>query len=121
MDLPRLRLLQLIPKALRRVIRSQFEDRRLDLLGLLHFECSRDTITQQQSRGAVVMQAVSRRAKRTRASGRRFLITSASGAMAGIASALPAAARAAAPDLEKLPYIDSHSHVWSPDTKRWPL
>jgi predicted TIM-barrel fold metal-dependent hydrolase len=28
---------------------------------------------------------------------------------------------AAAPDLKKLPYIDAHSHVWSPDTDRWPL
>ncbi|HUE74522.1 MAG TPA: amidohydrolase family protein [Pirellulaceae bacterium] len=24
-------------------------------------------------------------------------------------------------NLEKHPYIDAHSHVWSPDTKRWPL
>ena len=24
-------------------------------------------------------------------------------------------------NLDKHPYIDAHSHVWSPDTKRWPL
>ena len=24
-------------------------------------------------------------------------------------------------DLKKLPYIDAHSHVWSPDVGRWPL
>jgi len=24
-------------------------------------------------------------------------------------------------DLAKLPYIDAHSHLWSPDVKRWPL
>jgi predicted TIM-barrel fold metal-dependent hydrolase len=24
-------------------------------------------------------------------------------------------------DLKKLPYIDAHSHVWSPDIARWPL
>ncbi len=25
------------------------------------------------------------------------------------------------PDLQKLPLIDAHSHVWSPDVARWPL
>src|SRR5690348_13894588 len=24
-------------------------------------------------------------------------------------------------DLSKYPYIDAHSHVWSPDVERWPL
>src|SRR5438309_1615235 len=24
-------------------------------------------------------------------------------------------------DLSKLPYIDAHSHVWSPDVEKWPL
>jgi predicted TIM-barrel fold metal-dependent hydrolase len=24
-------------------------------------------------------------------------------------------------DLQRLPYIDGHSHVWSPDVERWPL
>src|SRR5262245_29269580 len=24
-------------------------------------------------------------------------------------------------DLSKLPYVDAHSHVWSPDVERWPL
>ena len=33
----------------------------------------------------------------------------------------PASAAEPAVDLEKHPYIDAHSHVWSPDTKRWPL
>jgi predicted TIM-barrel fold metal-dependent hydrolase len=28
---------------------------------------------------------------------------------------------AAEVDLTKLPYIDAHSHVWSPDTDKWPL
>lgn len=28
---------------------------------------------------------------------------------------------AAGPDLAKHPWIDAHSHVWSPDTDRWPL
>ena len=46
-----------------------------------------------------------------------------SAAAAGVAAArmLPATARAAEVDLKKLPYIDAHSHVWSPDVARWPL
>jgi hypothetical protein len=24
-------------------------------------------------------------------------------------------------DVKRLPYIDAHSHVWSPDVARWPL
>jgi predicted TIM-barrel fold metal-dependent hydrolase len=30
-------------------------------------------------------------------------------------------AAAAEVDLKKLPYIDAHSHVWSPEVERWPL
>jgi len=30
-------------------------------------------------------------------------------------------AKAAEVDVTKLPYIDAHSHVWSPDVERWPL
>lgn len=37
------------------------------------------------------------------------------------ASALTAAKAHAQVDTQKLPYIDAHSHVWSPDTERWPL
>jgi predicted TIM-barrel fold metal-dependent hydrolase len=33
----------------------------------------------------------------------------------------PQAARGAEADLKKLPYIDAHSHVWSPEVERWPL
>src|SRR5262245_10903452 len=29
--------------------------------------------------------------------------------------------QAAEVDLKRLPYIDAHSHVWSPDVARWPL
>jgi predicted TIM-barrel fold metal-dependent hydrolase len=55
-----------------------------------------------------------------RASRRRWL---AAAAAAGVAAArmLPVTARAAEVDLKKLPYIDAHSHVWSPDVARWPL
>jgi predicted TIM-barrel fold metal-dependent hydrolase len=44
------------------------------------------------------------------------------------AAAVAAAAVQSAPhssaaevDLDKLPYIDAHSHLWSPDVERWPL
>lgn len=36
-------------------------------------------------------------------------------------SMLPTVARALQLDKQKPPYIDAHSHVWSPDTGRWPL
>jgi predicted TIM-barrel fold metal-dependent hydrolase len=54
---------------------------------------------------------------------RRFL---GAGAAAAVAACLksPAAvtaAQAGPSDLAGHPYIDAHSHVWSPDTKRWPL
>lgn len=40
----------------------------------------------------------------------------------GSAHRLPAAEKEpAAVDLKKHPYIDAHSHVWSPDTEKWPL
>jgi predicted TIM-barrel fold metal-dependent hydrolase len=32
-----------------------------------------------------------------------------------------ACAQASEVDLKQLPYIDAHSHVWSPDVQRWPL
>lgn len=37
--------------------------------------------------------------------------------------ALPSAAaeKEAAVDLKKHPYIDAHSHIWSPNTDKWPL
>src|SRR5262245_36644374 len=51
---------------------------------------------------------------------RRFLGIAVTGAVAS-ARLFSSPAFAAPPDLAKLPYIDAHSHVWSPDTKRWPL
>jgi predicted TIM-barrel fold metal-dependent hydrolase len=35
--------------------------------------------------------------------------------------ALAAVAQEGRVELKRLPYIDAHSHVWSPDTSRWPL
>jgi predicted TIM-barrel fold metal-dependent hydrolase len=58
---------------------------------------------------------------RDRTSRRHFLATSATAVVAAAAPAGSLAAMAAAPDLAKLPYIDAHSHVWSPDTNRWKL
>ena len=46
------------------------------------------------------------------------------GAAAMVGAALPVAeqrASAAPFDAARLPYIDAHSHVWSPDVERWPL
>src|SRR4051812_9105191 len=51
---------------------------------------------------------------------RQFVKTAAAGLVAA-AAPTSSKALAAAPDLSKLPYIDAHSHVWSPDTDRWPL
>lgn len=48
----------------------------------------------------------------------------ASGAAALAAGAWPVMtnrAHAAGPDLSKHPWIDAHSHVWSPDVDKWPL
>jgi predicted TIM-barrel fold metal-dependent hydrolase len=58
---------------------------------------------------------------RDRTSRRRFLAASATAVAAASAPARSLLAVAAAPDLAKLPYIDAHSHVWSPDTDRWKL
>lgn len=57
------------------------------------------------------------------ASRRRFVAAAAVGMIAG-AGRLPGSTAQGAQgqvDLTKLPYIDAHSHVWSPDVKRWPL
>ncbi len=48
------------------------------------------------------------------------------GLAAGALAAIPvlpiaAAQKEPAVDLKKHPYIDAHSHIWSPDTKKWPL
>src|SRR3954463_15210562 len=48
------------------------------------------------------------------------------GLAAGALAALPALPVAAAEkepavDLKKHPYIDAHSHIWSPETDKWPL
>src|SRR5262245_9438474 len=55
---------------------------------------------------------------------RDFLAASSTAAVAGIAGLTRPSLGVEAEqtvDLEKHPYIDAHSHVWSPDTKRWPL
>lgn len=53
---------------------------------------------------------------------RDVLQLAASAAAASSVSGLfPQPSFAAEVDLKKLPYIDAHSHLWSPDTKRWPL
>ena len=49
-----------------------------------------------------------------------------SGLVAGALAAIPALPAAAAEkesavDLKKHPYIDAHSHIWSPETDKWPL
>lgn len=62
-------------------------------------------------------------AKRRRASRRRFLALTAA-SVAVTAARLPTSTVQASQlqlDLTKHPYIDAHSHVWSPDVKRWPL
>ena len=45
------------------------------------------------------------------------------GAGAVVSQFVPALTRAQSkePDLTRLPHIDAHSHVWSPDVARWPL
>jgi predicted TIM-barrel fold metal-dependent hydrolase len=50
------------------------------------------------------------------------LVGAGAGLLAGSRGAMPAAsADEKKPDLTKHPLIDAHSHVWSPETKRWPL
>jgi predicted TIM-barrel fold metal-dependent hydrolase len=49
---------------------------------------------------------------------RQWLGACAAGAVAG---ALLNRGRAAELDVKALPWIDAHSHVWSPDVQRWPL
>jgi predicted TIM-barrel fold metal-dependent hydrolase len=51
---------------------------------------------------------------------RRCLAAGAAALVAAAARHAPQAA-AAEVDLSKLPYIDAHSHLWSPDVERWPL
>lgn len=58
------------------------------------------------------------------AAGRRTFLAASSAAaigLVGLRGELRAAAAEEELDLDKHPYIDAHSHVWSPDTKRWPL
>lgn len=55
---------------------------------------------------------------------REFLAAGSAAAVAGIVTGSRPALGAEVDekvDLAKHPYIDAHSHVWSPDTKRWPL
>jgi predicted TIM-barrel fold metal-dependent hydrolase len=53
---------------------------------------------------------------------RRQILAASTAGVAAVSTGLSLTSGfAAAPDLSKLPYIDAHSHVWSPDTDRWPL
>ena len=61
---------------------------------------------------------------RSPAPSRRDVVQSAlaAGALAVIpALPAPAAQKETAVDLKKHPYIDAHSHIWSPETDKWPL
>src|SRR5687767_399241 len=72
------------------------------------------------TRGAAIMPANSLPA--THALSRRAcLATSAAAAIGASLPAISRLARAADLDTARLPYIDAHSHVWSPDVQRWPL
>jgi predicted TIM-barrel fold metal-dependent hydrolase len=52
---------------------------------------------------------------------RRWLAAGAAAAIgAAVSNTFPRPA-SGADDWTKLPYIDAHSHVWSPDIERWPL
>src|SRR5688572_29154561 len=51
---------------------------------------------------------------------RRQWLAASTAAAAG-AVLIPFQSKAADVDLMKLPYIDAHSHVWSPDVGKWPL
>ena len=53
---------------------------------------------------------------------RRWLMAGSAAAIgASVSGTLPRLASGAENDWMKLPYIDAHSHVWSPDVARWPL
>jgi predicted TIM-barrel fold metal-dependent hydrolase len=52
---------------------------------------------------------------------RRDWLTATTAAGLAAASSLTALKADAQVDTQKLPHIDAHSHVWSPDTDRWPL
>jgi predicted TIM-barrel fold metal-dependent hydrolase len=54
---------------------------------------------------------------------RQFVAASSAVAVAtALASHMPqSAAQAAGPDLAQHPWIDAHSHLWSPDLAKWPL
>src|SRR5438309_8097792 len=58
---------------------------------------------------------------------RQWLAASAAAALVGVMSRSSTAGQASsgtqrgAVNQKQLPYIDAHSHVWSPDVARWPL
>ena len=52
---------------------------------------------------------------------RRWLAASAAALAVAAAPRAKAQVAGAEVDLKKLPYIDAHSHLWSPDVERWPL
>src|SRR5262245_13735378 len=53
---------------------------------------------------------------------RKWIVGTAAAAMGAAATRVGTAlARAAQVDVKRLPYIDAHAHVWSPDVARWPL
>jgi predicted TIM-barrel fold metal-dependent hydrolase len=60
-------------------------------------------------------------AEKNASSRRQFLAASAAGVAAVLTGFSPTSGSSAAPDFMRLPYIDAHSHVWSPDIDRWPL
>jgi predicted TIM-barrel fold metal-dependent hydrolase len=53
--------------------------------------------------------------------GRRHWLAASAGALAAAAAPRARAQIAGEVDLKKLPYIEAHSHLWSPDVERWPL
>lgn len=57
----------------------------------------------------------------TRFSRRQFCAAGSAAVAAAATRLAPGRAAAAEVDLSKLPYIDAHSHLWSPDVERWPL
>jgi predicted TIM-barrel fold metal-dependent hydrolase len=52
---------------------------------------------------------------------RRTCLKAGAAAFAVVLPSSNTQARAAEVDTSRLPYIDAHSHVWSPDVERWPL
>jgi predicted TIM-barrel fold metal-dependent hydrolase len=82
-----------------------------------------------QCRGFIVARigTVMRSSKSTEGSAKEYpcnrrtaLQVAAAATLSGV-GALSRSARGGELDLKKLPYIDAHSHLWSPDVEKWPL